>query len=209
MTSSIEDHADKYNDPRAQISRRGILIGLCVLVFGIGGAAFSIWARRTHLERSTQFWGPQVIQAFQLAEEVELIPMPDGSESPGSPESQIPSQSEVQPVRLSGMPGLGHLRHVLLDDRSYDWDSVQNEAISPQMGHSECSTLRFSDPSAKRFPDANIVIDLANGWIGMKEGKQKVRLNDRFRNALPTFLKRIENYEPIRVEMRAKKDAGG
>lgn len=227
MTSSIDDHADKYNDPRAQISRRGVWIGLMVVVFGICGSAFSIWARRTRLERSTEFWGPEVIQAFQLAAEVEMLPQAispqdaspqDSAAKPLEPQESSPdadadgtdANAQVEPtVRLTGMPGLGHLRHVLLDDRSYLWESVQNGSISTTSQSPELMVLRFSDPTARRFPDARIVVDLVGGWVAMEDGTQKVRLNDRFRNALPTFLKRIANYEPIRVEMREKKNSGG
>lgn len=207
MTSQTDDHADKYNDPRVRITRTGILIAIAVILFGIGGTALSIWARRTRLEQSTAFWGPQVIQAFQLAAEVKLVADPqqpaaamfDAETSAVSPE----------PVRLTGMPGLGHLRHVLLDDRSYLWDSVRTDPISTRFGKSKCMTLWFSDPEAQRFPDAKIVIDLEQGWVGNKDGDRQVQLNERFRNALPTFLQRIADYEPMRVEMRQKKSAGG
>ena len=73
MNSQHDDHADKYNDPRVKITKRGMLLGAVVVVFGIAGAAFSIWARRTKLEQTTNFWGPNVVEALQLAEEVELF----------------------------------------------------------------------------------------------------------------------------------------
>ncbi|WP_372894870.1 hypothetical protein [Stieleria sp.] len=197
MTSPTDDHsdrhADKFNDPRAEFTRRGILLGVGVALFGIGGAALSIWARRTRLEQSTQFWGPEVIEAFQLAAEIHLISQPDQP------------ASEAQPLRLTGMPGLGHLRHLLLDDRSYIWDSVRDEPIRSRLNESSCMTLWFSDPEAKRFPDAKVIIDLDQGWIGKQDGNQQVQLAERFRNALPAFLKRIADFEPLRVEMREKK----
>ncbi|MDV6032905.1 MAG: hypothetical protein F9B45_23035 [Phycisphaera sp. RhM] len=197
MTSPTDDHsdrhADKFNDPRAAFTRRGILLGVAVVLFGIGGAALSIWARRTRLEQSTQFWGPEVIEAFQLAAEIHLISQPDQP------------ASETQPLRLTGMPGLGHLRHLLLDDRSYVWDSVREAPIRSRLNESSCMTLWFSDPEAKRFPDAKVIIDLDQGWIGKQDGNQQVRLAERFRNALPAFLKRIADFEPLRVEMREKK----
>ena len=200
MTSATDDHsdrhADKFNDPRVQFTRRGILLGVGVVLFGIGGAALSIWARRTRLEQSTKFWGPEVIEAFQLAAELHLIAEPEKAES------------DVEPVRLTGMPGLGHLRHLLLDDRSYVWDSVRNEPIRSRLGQSQCMLLWFSDPEAKRFPDAKVIIDLEQGWIGKQDGTRQIQLTDRFRDALPAFLKRIADYEPLRVEMREKKPAG-
>ncbi len=101
-------HADKYNDPRAKITPRGIAIGVAVVLLGIVGSAFSIYARRTKLEQTTRFWGPETITALQLAERIDLRPR---------------GQETFDEVNLAGTPGLGHLRHRLLDDRSYDWSS--------------------------------------------------------------------------------------
>ena len=197
MNSSIDDHADKYNDPRAKLTGRGILIGLGVVVLGIFGSALSIWARRTHLEQTTEFWGPDVILAFQLAEEFELLVDPNET------------GSEPKAVRLSGMPGLGHLRHVLLDDRSYDWDSVREDPITAGRSASDLMTLRLRDPSAKRFPDTKILVDVNSGWIGKDGEGQQIRFNERFRKAVPIYLKQIADYEPIRAEMREEKASGG
>ncbi|QEG02689.1 hypothetical protein Mal15_68100 [Stieleria maiorica] len=208
MTSPNDDqtdrHADKYNDPRAQISRRGILIGLGVVLFGIAGAALSIWARRTRLEQTTKFWGPETIQAFQLAAEIHLIVQP---EPLSEPSTELLSEG-AEPVRLTGMPGLGHLRHLLLDDRSYLWSSVKNEPMRSRLGQTKCMMLRFSDPEAERFPDAEIIIDLDQGWIGKHDGDRQIRLNERFRNAVPAFLTQVADYEPLRVEMRETNPPG-
>jgi hypothetical protein len=211
MTSPHDDHADKYNDPRVRITRKGLLIGVCVLLFGIGGSALSIWARRTRLEKSTEFWGPDVIQALQLAEEVELISMPRSSAAPigTTAQTDTSTQPTPPPVRLSGMPGLGHLRHVLLDDRSYRWDSIRAESVSSLPAQSPCMMLRLTDPTANRFPEAGIVIDLERGWVGLQGGRRQVQLNERYQSAMPTFLKRIANYEPLRAEMREEKAKGG
>ncbi|MEO1524069.1 MAG: hypothetical protein AAFX06_01475 [Planctomycetota bacterium] len=191
MTSQ-DDHADKYNDPRAQITKRGLMLGGLVVVLGIGGAALSIWARRTHLEKTTPFWGPKVIEALQLAEEFELVP------------SLAAADGEVENVRLSGMPGLGHLRHTLLDDRSYLWDSVLEQPISDRIESEPCMLLRLTDPTAKRFPETRIVIALDSGWVGLEDENQQVQLSERFREALPTYLKRVANYEPLRSEVRER-----
>ncbi|MCD0463170.1 hypothetical protein [Roseiconus lacunae] len=192
-------HADKYNDPRVQITRRGILFGVVVLVFGIVGSFISIWARRTQLEKTTEFWGEDVVTAFQLAEEVELQPMFNQPEANGTP------------VRLSGMPGLGHLRHVLLDDRSYAWGSVTQKELASDASDNPSSddsasdqliVLHWSDPTAGRFEDLSVAIELEQGWVGKLGGGKKVQLNERYREAVPKYLKRIADFEPIRVENR-------
>ena len=144
MSSQQDDHADKYNDPRARITKRGLMLGLVVIFLGVVGSGLSIWARRTKLEKTTPFWGPQAIEALQLAEEVELI-------------SVLGSANETaEPVRLSGMPGLGHLRHTLLDDRSYAWESVREQPIHERFETETCMMLRLTDPSENRFPEAQV-----------------------------------------------------
>lgn len=194
MTTQTDDHVDphhdKFNDPRVQISRNGILFAAVVVLFGICGAALSIWARRTRLEQTTQFWGPEVIEAFQLAQEVDLEP------------AGLSDQASDAPVRLTGMPGLGHLRHVLLDERSYSWESLQDRPIAAELSDRASMLLHFTDPEAHRFPDATVVIGLDQGWVGLVEGERCVQLNERFRNAMPTFLKRIANYEQLRADDR-------
>ncbi len=225
----VEPHPDKFNDPRVRITRTGVLFGIVVVLFAVGGTALSIWARKTRLEQTTAFWGPEAIEAFQLAAEVELFGSPtDASETADASETGPPSENAVpadagagadadaaaedaaEPVRLTGMPGLGHLRHVLLDDRSYDWETVADQpvrAIADAEG--EIMVLRFSDPEAQRFPPASVAVDLGEGRVGPEEGRRSVRLNERFRNALPNFLRRVANYEPLRAEMRGRDRSGG
>ena len=193
--AKMDGHADKYNDPRVTISRRGILLGVAVVCFGVAGSALSIWMRKTSLTQTRAFWGADVITALQLAEEVELLRLAGG-----------PDSGEIEPVRLSGMPGLGHLRHTFLDDRSYDWDSVRALA-DEQSGESETIVIRLTDPTAGRFPETRLAIQLESGWVTVEGTDQEVRLNDRFRNAVPTYLRRVANYEPMRSEVRARKAA--
>ncbi len=185
MNAEISEHADKYNDPRVKVTTRGILIGITIFLLGVAGAALSIWARRTVSVQTTSFWGEEVIEALQLAEEVELLPA-----------------SDQQPVRLSGMPGLGHLRHVLLDDRSYDWQSIRQKNISNRTETERSMTLRLTDPSAERFSEKRIVIGLESGFVGLAGGAKEVQLNERFREAMPNYLSRIANYESRRAESR-------
>ena len=110
----------------------------------------------------------------------------------------------MEPVRLSGMPGLGHLRHTLLDDRSFSWETVREQSIVTRAQSEPCMLLRLTDPTAERFPEARIVVALESGWVGLETANQEVRLTERFRGALPTYLKRVANYEPLRSEVRAR-----
>jgi len=185
-------HADKYNDPRASITRRGVLIGIAIVVVGIVGAAISIYARRTRLEQSTQFWGPETITALQLAERMMLLPR---------------GQETFEPVDLAGTPGLGHLRRRLLDDRSYQWSTVTEGTALIECGEVPdegvgCIQLQFTDPTAHRFDLVEIDLDLINGWIGPSDGSRRVKTTDWVQPKLWNYFKTIVDVQQLRQDMR-------
>ncbi len=182
-------HADKYNDPRAKLTRRGVLMGVGVAVFGLLGAAGSIYQRKTRLKQSRKFWGDQTILALQLAERIRM---------------EAIQGIEFDPVELTATPGLGHLRHVLLDDRSYRWDSVDDrDAKSKCEGEQNaCVKLILTDPTAHRFPTIELTVELDDGWVGPFDGSRSVQTTKRVRPALAKFLKTLINVQQKRSDFR-------
>lgn len=187
----------KFNDPRAKITKRGILIGVGVLILGILGAVGSIYARRTQLEKTTEFWGQETITALQLGERMWLLPRGD---------------SEFDPVELTATPGLGHLRRLLLDERNYDWSSSgpgnalencgQSDSSQADPMQSRCVQIRLTDPTAARFEPVELDIDLADGWIGSSNGSKRVRLSERARPKLSNYFPMIMNVQQKRYDHR-------
>ena len=176
---------EKRSDPRASITRRGILLGLCVIVLGMIGAAVSIYSRRTRLEQTTEFWGPEIITALQLGERIELLSV---------------SGLEFSPVELTATPGLGHLRHAFLDERFYDWTTASSDSVQEKCGEgSECVQLRVTDPTAHRFDTVKINVDLKDGWVGPSDGSRRVRTD---RPAISKFLRMMVNVQQKRYDMR-------
>jgi hypothetical protein len=198
-TTPADPHADKYNDPRAQVTRRGILMGLAVILLGVLGAAASLYGRRTRLQESTRFWGDETILALQLGERVRLLPK---------------RGREFVPVELSGMPGLGHLRRSLLDERTFDWDTEEDNPVAGAAGEAQsdeaalseeyCVTLNISDPTGKRFDVVNIDLDLADGWVGHSDEAHRVRIVGRKRSGLRHFLETIMDKEQNRYDLRSE-----
>lgn len=215
-------HVDKYNDPRAQITRRGVLMGVAVAVLAVFGAAGSIYARKVPLEKSTDFWGQDTITALQLAERIELLPR--GNET-------------FSRVELTTTPGLGHLRRALLDQRNYDWASIDSQSVadtcltdlgnegsadqeSVQPGRSSndqpddsrpailsklnpsCIQLRLTDPTAHRFDTILIDLNLAKGWAGPGDGSQRVRFNDHVQPKLKSYFATIINVKELQYDLR-------
>jgi len=185
-------HADKYNDPRAKITPRGVLLCIGVLILGILGAAASIYARRTQLEQTTRFWGQETITALQLAERMQLLPR---------------GASDFEPVELTGTPGLGHLRRALLDERSFDWQTEVGRSALENCGKQtsdppQCVQLRLTDPTAHRVGTIEIDMDLAGGWIGPSDGSRRVQATEWVQPKLRNFLATIISVEQKRYDLR-------
>jgi len=147
-------HADKYSDPRVRITGRGIAALVAIGVIGVVVAFASIAARRTRLEKTTEFWGLETITALQLADQVHLVvPNPAGNrvqtvdgesgrngeadaaersvqseESEESKKSEEDASTGLQRIELTALPGLGHLRKALLDERHYDWSTLREDS---------------------------------------------------------------------------------
>ena len=190
-------HADKYNDPRAAITARGIWIGVVVVLLGIAGSFGSIYARKTRLEESTRFWGQDTITALQLGERIELLPAGD---------------SNFQPVELTATPGLGHLRRALLDERNYEWETeIERPALEycgtkpsgeTDDAFTKCIRLRLTDPTGHRFETVEIDIDLGGGWIGPSDGSRRVQASEYVQPKLRNYFKTIVNVEQLRSDFR-------
>ncbi len=201
---TADPHADKYNDPRATVTRRGIWMGVAVLLLGIFGSAVSIYARRTGLVETTRFWGQETITALQLAERMEMLPRGD---------------TEFPVVELTATPGLGHLRHALLEESHFDWTTETKASVaelcvrSPQATSQDPDSeieaapmqyiqLRLTDPTAHRVGTIEIDIDLDGGWVGPSDGSRRVRVVEWVRPKLKSYFSTIINVRQKTYDFR-------
>ena len=180
-----DPHADKYNDPRVQITRRGLRLRSASASW-YRCAAVSIVGRSTQLEKTSQFWGEKTILALQLGERLELRPR--GNET-------------FAPLDLSGSSGLGHLRRLLLDERNFDWTSQSEGKALGQCGEPvprkpRCIQIHLTDPTANRFDVIQIDLDLQTGWTGPSTGQNRVKLLER-------TLPKLRKYFETKITMRA------
>ena len=193
---NADPHADKYNDPRAQITRRGVLMGVAVVLVGAVVAGLSIYARKTPLVETTKFWGPETVTALQLAERIELFPR---------------GNNEFPRVELTTTPGLGHLRRALLDERNFDWNTIEPTSVASKLPSTNTSgvegspssvQLRLTDPTAHRVETIEIDIDLNGGWVGPSNGAQRVKIRKYVQPKLKNYFKTVVNFKEKRYDDR-------
>lgn len=224
--SAADVHADKFNDPRAQFTRRGIWMGVTVVVLASVAAVGSIYARRTRLEKSTQYWGATTIEALQLAETIELIPVygepfdahdratddqfTDDQATNDPVDTHPVRRDRIEKINLTAMPGLGHLRRTLLDERHYDWGSIESAgALDSCDGRTigdkampGCVRLVLSDPTLERFDPIELELNLVDGFVGPSGGTSRVHFSEHVRPKLQHYFATIMNVETLRYDDR-------
>jgi|LakMenE01Jun11ns_1017448.scaffolds.fasta_scaffold9823950_2 hypothetical protein len=232
--------ADWVDHPKIPITRRAVLAGIAIGVLGILGAVAGVWARRTRLEKTTAFWGADAIRAMQLGPRVTLrlepvglpasenLPTPTLTETAelsetvqktaeaSDPGSASPPEPQTKEIDLTGVPGLGHLRHAILDERHYDWETRSDKTIeSLRSGDSRIAYLTFSDPLGK-IPASTIALELTGGWVGTPPSPtndraanehRSVRLIPRVQPAIRHFLVVISNAQKTYYDRRRSEEA--
>ncbi len=192
MPSTASRPEGWVDHPKIPITRRGIWIGVGMFVLSIVAAAASIHFRRTQLELTTRFWGADTIKAMQLGPIVTLA---------------FDSDAEKMPVDLTGTPGLGHLRHALLEQKHYLWNTEEPLAVDAlTTPDAKFATVVFSDPREDekvRIPTATIRFELQGGFVGTSDGSRRVQLTDRVKPSVRHFLTVIRNAQQFRSDFRA------
>lgn len=176
--TGVADRADETTSPPPAITRRGILIGMGVFLFASIFAGASIYARRTRLEKTRDFFGDDYITALQLADQMMLLPG-DGQ--------------SFDPVKLTGTPGLGHLRRALLDERHYQWDTTTDGTVEEVGGGDAVRfTIKLADPTGQRVPSIVIPLELTEGWVATPDESRRVQVTDRVQKALKHQLEMLQ-----------------
>lgn len=162
-------------------------IGVAIFFAAILTAGASIYFRRTQIELTKKFWGDDAVTAMQLAPYVSL---------------QFDSDGDKKPVDLTGTPGLGHLRHSLLEQRHYLWETEVAESLeSLASPKAKFATLVFSDPrtdESVKVPTARLRLELTGGWVGTSDGSRRVQLIERAQPAVRHFLTMLRNAQQNR-----------
>ncbi|QEG42427.1 hypothetical protein [Roseimaritima ulvae] len=177
-----------------------VLFALGLLAIGVIGAVLGVKMRRTQTAQTSLFFGPQTISALQSSTSLRLH-LDDGESS---------ASAASQPVDLSDIPGVGHLRHALLDERHYDWTTQQGEDIDslviaasqPDGSAGEWCTIELegTPPGHAPIEPTQIRVELTEGWVGIPGGNGRVRLRERVAKALRSQVKMISNVDTARAD---------
>lgn len=176
---------------------RGFAIAFAIGIFAVAMAVGSIWVRRTPMEKTTQFFGSEIIKAIQSGENL-IIVLPAGSPLIDEQFAEMIAEPDgSQEANLSGSPGLGHFRHALLNQKHYDWTSqVEENVESLAISDPEYIYVRIEgrDANAKPVPmpieiaPTKLVLELTEGWVGIAGQSGAVRLTERVRTAMRNFI---------------------
>lgn len=211
--------------PRIKLTRRALYVAVGLTAIGILGAVTSVWMRRTQLEKTTEWFGAETIQAIQILPQVTLElsdPVDPGAVVADAPPvadataatSDTPVAASTPPaartIDLSDMPGMGHLRHALLDQRHYDWQQQRAGTVeqllaqpSSDEGPRQWARLTFTDPRGD-FPSGSVVLELSEGWVESGDGQQLVRLVPRAQPAVRHFLQVLSHAEQAHYDRRLR-----
>jgi hypothetical protein len=112
-----------------------------------------------------------------------------------------------EPVNLTGTPGLGHLRHALLEQRHYLWKTEESSSIddltTPDAKFAKLVFWDSRQDETVRVPTATLRLELQGGWVGTADGTRRVQLTERARPAVRHFLSTLRNVRQARADMRS------
>ncbi len=182
-----------------------VLFALGLLAIGVIGAVLSIKLRRTQTAETSRLFGPAAITALQSSTSVRLqLTVADEQEA------AQPAAAQQKTVNLTDIPGVGHLRHALLDQRHYDWDTLQAEDIdvfadappgqAPESAEWVTLELDGTPPRHAPIELTRFRIELSEGWVGIPGGDGRVRLRPRVARALRSQVHLMSNAGVTRAD---------
>jgi hypothetical protein len=127
-------------DPAA-VYNSGKLLILAMLAAGVLAAASSWLFRFGATHEAAQYWGPEAVRLIRDAPNVELVELDPAAES-----FQVAARRNI-----SAAPGMTHLRHALLEDRSFH--SFDVPLVTPPAWHWAIEFRDGDDSAALLFSE--------------------------------------------------------
>lgn len=186
-----------------------VLFALGLLAIGVIGAVLSVKLRRTQTAQTSALFGAQAIDALESSTAVRLhLDAASGLELTADLDAtQMVAEKTVD---LTDIPGVGHLRHALLDQRHYDWTSQHDEDIdafaaaaqAPERPPTEWVTLELDGTPPRHAPIelTRFRLELTEGWVGIPGGNARVQLRPRVARALRSQVLMMSNVRATRAD---------
>ena len=101
---------------------------LAVVILGLAGAVGGWWYRSNLQRRAIALWGRETAEFLQQAPRVELLRLEALTENDDRDANDLLSAGEsrlavAERFDVSRAPGLIHLRHSLINDKSFSWSA--------------------------------------------------------------------------------------
>lgn len=148
--------------------RSGVLAAVLLLAIGVAAAGIAWWNTRSHTRRTLDFWGSEAALLIRDAPRV----------TAGRVEVKQHAKdiAVLQQRDISRAKGLVHLRHALLDDRSFAW------AANPNKDESIGYSLKFAGETS----ELTVYFSGDFSRLEVLLGKDDARSLDRDRVSLST-----------------------
>ena len=117
---------------------------MAVVILGLAGAVGGWWYRSNLQRRAIALWGRETAELLQQAPRVELLRLEASTENDDRDADELLSVGEwrlavAERFDVSQAPGMIHLRHSLINDKSFSW-SASLDDCQPNWPYA----LRFS-----------------------------------------------------------------
>jgi hypothetical protein len=175
-----------FPPPPPALTKRGVWIGIGITLIAIVLAIASVQLRRTRKERTTAFFGQDTILAIESGRQVQLARIRNELAS-------LPPTEGI--VELTDLPGLGHFRHALLDDRHYQDTPADTTHEQRMTSVDDWFWLRISHPIPGN-PARELLLNISAGEIAVPGRSEKLRFTRRVRAGMENFVRTVYQLNP-------------
>lgn len=158
----------------------GVWLVVGMLALGAALAVFAVWFQWGQTRRCLNFYGSEAAHRIQVAPRVELWRF----DSDGQTSRREPARR----VDISTSKGLVHLRHGLVEDANFAWDSPP-----APVGPAPAVALAFFDHPHGDEPGTVVILQLDDrgGWLEVA-GRPGVLVLGRIAAGLRTWLADVD-----------------
>ena len=143
----------KNEDDQSSTSGKWLIIGIFAIAFGMG--VYAWWHHWTQSRQVVAALGQVHANRIRRGQQVEFIDWTEGKTK--------------KPERIDRLPGMIHVRHVLVEDYSYDWTTKEPSSADWQF------SIRFTDD---RQQTTTLSFDVASRVVRLDESGKMLLMTE-------------------------------